>query len=372
MIDIHFNEITVGTYWYCFIMFFLTSFIGMMSLSKTRCAIRETFLSKIFLLLMFIMILTSFDNLDYFGYKDIVGQVRGNNIPHMEPWYGYIAAFVNKNYLLFRTIVWGGAMFLCYYTAKNLNLPSGVFMVFLFVAFWIEFHYSRATAAMAVYFFGVSLVLNKDGGIKLLKNILGIIILVVSLQFHKSMALMIPIALMMFIPLNKKMLIWLLILTPVLVIVLRNSFMDLLVLETDNEQGNLIMNKFNAYSEREMVSSNWKGMLANVFNYARYYVLFYFITESLIKAKMQVPYHLAGLYKIVLGIMLTCHSLLFLSSNSYTLYYRYLYMSMIPMSLIWVGLFKYNIIKASEFNKMLYFQFACSAVLYISSSFKYI
>ena len=372
MIDISFNEITIGAYWYCFFMFFITALIGLVCISKTRSAVREPFLSKIFLLLMFVMILTSFDNLDYFGYRDIVARVRGNYIPHMEPWYGYIAAFVDKNYILFRAIVWGGSIFLCYYTAKMLNLPSGVFMVFLFVAFWMEFHYSRATAAMSVYFLGVSLLLNKEGGIKFIKNIIGVIIILISLQFHKSMALMIPLTIILLIPSNKKILVGLLIQTPILIIVLRNSFVDLLTLEANNEQGELIINKFNAYSEREMASSNWKGMLANVFSYARYYVLFYFITKSLLRTKMQIPNQLTGLYKIVIGIMLVCHSLLFLSSNSYTLYYRYLYMSMIPMSLIWVGLFKNSIIKSSEFNRMLYFQLSCSAILYFSSSFKYL
>ena len=193
MIDISFNEITVGAYWYCFIMFFFTAFVGMMSISKNRCAVRDKFLSKLFLLLMFIMILTSFDNLDYFGYKAIIDRVRGNYIPHVEPWYGYIAAFVNKNYILFRAIVWGGSILLCYQTSKIFNIPSGVFLVFLFVAFWMEFHYSRATAAMAVYYLGVSILLKDDGNLVFLKKIIGLFIIIVSLQFHKSMALMIPL-----------------------------------------------------------------------------------------------------------------------------------------------------------------------------------
>ena len=182
---------------------------------------------------------------------------------------------------------------------------------------------------------------------------------------------MIPVSLALFVPLNKKTLTFIFIISPLLVWAMKNQFTDLLLSGFESETGEL-GNVFSRYSEREMASSNWKGIIVGAISYARFYILFFFISKVILSKKQSISSSVSRLYAIVIVTMIICHSLLILTSNSYTLYYRYLYMTMIPMCLIWTAFFRDDNITSRDFYKMAKFELICSILIFVSGSISYL
>lgn len=370
MIDITLTSINTIAFLYCCFMFGTTSYIGFNSI-KGKYVNDTNSKSILFILLFFIYLLTAFNNTDYFGYRDIVYATNGHNILHLDPWYGYIAEFVHNNYLLFRIVVWGGALILIIVSAKLYGIHSLHFLVLFFIAFESIFNYGRASLAMGVYYLGIILILTKEQKFKIVRTLLGIALIIISYQFHKSMALLIPISIFLFMPLNKRMLLLILIASPLLVLGIKYQFAGLLQSGfegVDEELGST----FSMYSQREMAASNWKGFLSSIISYSRFYILFYFITKVIVSKKNTLPKTITGLYNVVLIIMLICHSFLVLTANSYTLYYRYLYMTIIPMCLLWTALFRDGYVSYKSYFKIVKYELVCSSLLYIASSFSYL
>ena len=73
-----------------------------------------------------------------------------------EPIYVDIARLVDRNYFLFRIVVWGGAFWIFIRTVIRLNIQPTIAALILFTIYVSLFAYARVTLAMAVYFYGLS------------------------------------------------------------------------------------------------------------------------------------------------------------------------------------------------------------------------
>lgn len=117
---------------------------------------------QLVLSILLIVIVSASSGSDWFSYQQMVWNYDFSNgaTNYGEPVYGYIARFTERNYLLFRLIVWGGA-FLCALQAfkrMRINVNMAAFM--LIAAFLLRFNYARASLGMAIYFLGLSFLIS--------------------------------------------------------------------------------------------------------------------------------------------------------------------------------------------------------------------
>lgn len=185
----------------------------------------------IVLIMWFLFDLCSFWGNDwfhlYFAYRDII---NGSSI--VENVYIWIAHnLAQKNYFLFRIIIWGTAQLLLWDTFKRLSVSSHLILA-LFVSIWmIWFSYGRVSLAMALAFWGLT-IYHKSYSIPLLPKIIGICAIAVSFYFHKSAFFLIIVSLLTILTsrINKTIFILFLVAFPFFVYILSEEFIDTIML----------------------------------------------------------------------------------------------------------------------------------------------
>ena len=267
-----------------------------------------------------------------------------------EPIYVDIAKFVNRNYFLFRVIVWGGAFYLFLQTAKRLKIQLTIAVLVLFIIYSVTFAYARATLAMAIYFYGLSYLCISYKNI-IVSYILGVFIILLATPFHSSAFVMIAMTLVVFIPLKK----WIYILSifsiPVLALLLRTVFASLLLIDSVDE---VVLGKMSRYAEGEEA----RGIAAftiNALNYAIIYIPYLLILSKIVK-KNQLPNlskDIVFYFKVDTGLILLATIFFFAGDNFYTFFYRILFMAMIPTALLIAKLYQFSIITNRELRLFL-------------------
>ena len=280
-----------------------------------------------------------------------------------EEIYSHIGLFVNKNYFLFRTIVWGGAFVLFCSTAKRLNISVYYAALLLLLTHSVVFAYARATAAMAVYFFGLSF-LCKPLHRRWLSYAIAIILIVVSMAFHKSAVIMVVMTIMIFVPIRKWSVILLLLLLPALSMLFNKLLMVITMMETTDSA---MAGKIEMYSERELVPGI-SGYLINTLEYASFYVPA-ILTSLCLLLKNRISYvsvDLLRMYKVTIGLVLVSVIFFLMGSSYVTFGYRILYMSMIPMTLVVVQLYQCNMMSRQFYLYCVYtgLSFMCVKYFY--------
>lgn len=189
MFDFPIKEPTVGTSIYC-LFFYLAILLANYKYGLKSPFTRSVSSSRIKWTLFFIglFFITHCLKGDFFHMMEHVYDYSAISGAYNfgEEIYPQIGLFVGKNYLLFRTIVWGGAFALFCLTAKRMNVPVYYAAVLLLATHSVIFCYARATAAMAVYFFGLSFLCSPLKGKTWLSYIIGVFIIILSTEFHRS------------------------------------------------------------------------------------------------------------------------------------------------------------------------------------------
>ena len=272
--------------------------------------------------------------LDYFSYREWLEWLEETDIKYWgrENVYIHIVLFCRSlsfdyPYEVFRLIVWGGGILMAYYTFrmyKRLMLP-GLALLLLFVFHASTFCYSRASLAMAVYFFGIALALCHR---RLIPKILGIGIALSSFYFHHEIIIAIAVLPILFLPLEKKkytILSILLLFVAIYVVSFISSDLSYLDLMFDNED---------LSSRIENVSEKGQGVfrLSTLVNYLKYFYPFYLITRYL--WKKEVPKPIAKMYRITCGILIISVVFMIVYGLRSVYTYRVLYMAMIPLTLL--------------------------------------
>lgn len=267
-----------------------------------------------------------------------------------EDIYREIGKLTNKNYFLFRTVVWGGAFALYCWTAKRLEQPVYYTVMFLFCSYIILFVYARATAAMAVYFWGLSFLCKPIEGFKWLSYVLGIIIIYASLLFHNSAVIMMFMTVMLLVPLRKWSIVIILIGLPAIIIAARGFFNEVMIYMEDANE--IAVNKMQYYLDSERGGVGISEKIMNILKYASFYIPFTIITIAIFTQKKfkKVPIQTIRMYKVAFGIILTSSIFYLFGDSFHVMFYRVLYMSMIPITLIAISLRKEKIITQGQFK----------------------
>lgn len=142
--------------------------------------------------LMLLFCLFSFWGTDWYGYLNYFTAVKSgweDRVP-MEDVYIWLME-VLPSYLLFRFIVWGGALLLLLKIVSNFEINKKLFLFFFCSISLIWFAYARASLAMAMMFCGVSYIMKgKHNFAKRTINFaIGVALVICSFYFHKSAAI---------------------------------------------------------------------------------------------------------------------------------------------------------------------------------------
>lgn len=270
---------------------------------------------------------------DFFQFMKIVNEY--NFIPgsynYGEDVYVEIGKFVNKNYLLFRSIIWGGAFVLFCRTAKRMDVPVYYAVIFLFATHAITFAYARVTAAMAVYFFGLSFLCKPLDRFKWIGFIIGALLIWFSREFHNSALIMVIMTISLFVPLRKWIIVFLIISIPIIMLVMKD-YLDFIAFANDD----IIAKKIQGYTSKDEMEQGVAGVIIRTCQNASFYIPFV-LTTFCIFAKNNlatIPDSLIRLYKVMFGLVFVATVFFFLGSSFSVFFYRVLFMSMIPLSII--------------------------------------
>lgn len=350
MFDFPMKESSIWTSLYCFIFFLI------ILRSNYRNGLKEPFSRRIniaireraYILICFFFITHCLLG-DFFHFMENVQEYIF--IPgyynYGEEIYQAIAKFVNKNYFLFRTIVWGGAFGLFCWTAKRLEVPIYYAVIFLFATHSIIFAYARATAAMAVYFFGLSFLIKPVTKSKWLGYVVGGFLIYSSCFFHNSALIMVIMTGIILVPLRKWNIIVIVLMIPFLSIFLK-EYLFLFAQETTNET---LAAKINNYSERE-IENGISAIIIKLFEYLSFYLPFIISSLCIFKKREElvIPSYIYNLYKVTFGLILVCTTFYFLGESFITFFYRILFMTMIPLSLIVVKLYQQGLMTLKQYH----------------------
>lgn len=365
MFDFPFKEASVLTSVYCLVYYLI------LVRSNYRDGLLEPFayeisLKKEVLALFFIgfFIVTHCYNGDFFhfmhtvyDYSDIPGAYN-----YGEEIYHKIGFFVEKNYFLFRTIVWGGAFCLFCLTAKRMNVSVYYAAVLLIATHPITFSYARATAAMAVYFFGLSFLCSPLRN-KWISYILGTLIIYYSWKFHNSAIIMMIMTTMILLPIRR----WSIILLVIVLFIFSDAFNELLMeIAMSDNIDEVLSNKINSYSQRG-VKYGLAGIINKILEYASFYIPFIITTINIFSDDNYeyIPNGIYRMYKVACGLVLSSLLFWFLGPLYVTFVYRVLFMSMIPITIVIVYLYQADLMSNSHYRW-------CVFVGIIYSVFRYI
>ncbi len=155
-------EATGGEYLYCFLLFNFIALLSFVNIKK-----RNKRLASFIHVLIMVYCLTSYYDPDYYGYVRIVN----GESPIPERIYEHIINATFHSNLLFRLVVWGGALLIYNKIIKLYKLSIYTFDYIFVIAFLMLFAYARASLAMVVYFLGIAY-LTRQRGLKLLNILL--------------------------------------------------------------------------------------------------------------------------------------------------------------------------------------------------------
>lgn len=361
MFDFTTTQLTTNTASYCLFMYvaiFVLFYKSAFARNDNSQAIRAQWL--IFFAMLFVIVITNFVGGDFYHYQKWCFEYNFNSDKnHGEPIYAYVVKLAGKNYLLFRILIWGTGLVLIKDSCRRLRINKFCTFFFIFAAFLITYSYARASFAMAVYYWGLSFMISDKS--RRAKSI-GLLIICISFFFHNSMLLCICLTPLIYAPLKRRTILAIIILCPIICVLLGRIFseyFDQLPGLIDDEY---ISKKLTRYGSREDEASNWKGMISNVLSFSPYFVISYIIAKYVYFKKVygeMVPFVVKSLSIISFALILISVSTFFIGLDNIVLFYRIIFMSFIPLSLLVAKLYQDGELSKILVYKLLWFCFVC-------------
>ena len=233
---------------------------------------------KITIFLMVIFVLVSFWGADWFHYLEGFPILKNGGNTHMEDVYILIAQNLSPNYLFFRAVVWGSSLFLFLHLLKRLSVSTNL-AIFVFCSIYIIwFSYARATLAMILVYYGLSL-FYKPYKNKVFSYIMAVLAIGCSFFFHKTALFAIAVSILVILS-NKnerKIMTILLILYPLLVFLSSNYLTDFLSMDIEGDENMMGKNLSSGqnYLEAEQSIRGIGGLLLSFLEQCPYFILAY-------------------------------------------------------------------------------------------------
>ncbi len=309
------------------------------------------------ILCVLIHLVFAFDGGDYFNYYGIVA-LRNFEDGAQEPFYSWLADLLDYNYLLWRLVVWGGALLLFAITARRFALDPYKVVFLLYVMYINLFDYARATLGMAMFLFGLSFWCVPIDRYKFFSYlILGPLFMYASTFLHSSMLIACAASVVVFIKMGKTRLLVTLIVFSLLVTTLFSAYQNLLssVLSSNDEY---ISNKAERYSSQEYYLSDFSTLdqIRKYWEYATIFLPAFISTFNIFQNKERGSRSYIGilrLYNFIIGVFFV--AILLLSfTQTIAFFYRILYMSFMSSVILLFFCRKEGIVSKRLFNAIIY------------------
>lgn len=307
----------------------------------------------IFLCILFCLF--SFYGGDYFSYKADFELLKINpyHVPSFESIYVNIINFV-PYYLVFRFIVWGGAIVLLCISCRLLNLKLNLILYLFIVFLLLSFSYARVSLAMCILLLGYCIAIKNKKNYFYLA--VGIILMIVSMVFHRSMIFPMMIGFLSLLPSKRAVIYIIIILFPFIIYIINKYFFAIIFgMGLLNEEQML---KADHYLGKEDNMERGIGAIINfILQYSSVYYGWFIITKRYLNRKSaSIHNHITeklNLFSILFVIFST--GLAFIP-NAFVLFYRMMTLSKFPM-LLTLGQ-NYSGITKSQLNKFVLFSLA--------------
>lgn len=217
----------------------------------------------------------SFWGADYFHYKEIFDtyqQTAGSS--HLETVYSFILLH-SPSYFVYRLVVWGSSFFLLWKASKRIDNDSFVFLFFFIALYLLRFSYARASLAISMMMYGYTLII-KPGSNRIASTVVGVIIALLSLFFHKSAVIIILSLPLSFLSLSRRNIIIALIALPVLVFFLSGTLYDY-ILGNELISNENTLNAFNLYTQNAGSAGRRMGLGELVQTYGEMIPIYLFL-----------------------------------------------------------------------------------------------
>lgn len=349
-------------FWILYFIPFLLYFYKLVLNRKKE--IHRTHTTVLFTLYFIVFVVFYCIGTDYFSYRNWVFN-SDFTLWSKEMVYPLLIQFCKSlptdyPYELFRLIVWGGAILIVSLSAWQYrqHFDHGLAIVFLFVFYCSSFCYARASLAMSVYFAGLSLFLNAQN--KTIRT-LAVILACTSYFFHHEMIVGICLLPFLFIPFEKKRVLFLsifVILIALIVLSFSSFNMGYLNSVFDNDDISSQIEHFNDKEQRTF-------RMSTLVSYLTYFYPFYLITKLLFKKK--APYSVTRMYRIVYGIIMVSIAFMIVSGARSVFTYRVVFISMIPLTLLINYCYCIGYFNRKQLLIMMVLALLSNSVLYINA-----
>lgn len=299
---------------------------------------------------------------DYFSYKKIVEDAGITQLLfysatefHVEIAYVAIINFVQNNYLLFRLIVWGGALTFFCLTALYLKLDRSTFIFYLSTCIVPLTVTSRIGLAYAVAFMGFAMLVYSPQRFKIINIILGVLLVYGSFWLHRSapfLLVVFPLALLEF---NKRTMKILLFAIPILVLIIQSGLIDYIFsMNTTAEDSLFDAQTAQSYLSSEMrFGSKGPGELIRLFFEYLSFALVLLLVYRTIKdgTYKLLPGHIQKFMNAAALVIVFAFAFLIMpGANTYKTFERLIAFAIVP-SALFLSYFLKNDIEKNLVNK---------------------
>ncbi|MDE6091223.1 MAG: EpsG family protein [Duncaniella sp.] len=350
------NGTALSEFWFNFILINIIFFL----LYNWRGA-KQIHYSSWWLVVFFCLV--AFWDTDYFSFARIFYEEIEE---FRDPIYKYISSVCFGSYIIFRFIIWGGALYLVYRTSVRLKLNRNKFIYIFAVFFLLTFSYARVSLAMALYYYGLSLLIISDRRSKLSRIMYVGIIFIIAFWAHRSILLPILLTPLIYIHLTRRKILLTLIILPVFFIGIKYILGNII-------EGVLLIGE-SAFTESAVgyassqitMEFNWKWEIITTLRYYSFYLSMLIILWKCYfkKITIEIPKHIQQLITITTAIMIIAVAILIIANNNllglWVIGYRYLYMTGIPICLILSYLNQRKLISNKQLNWILLLPFLYS------------
>ena len=299
-----------------------------------------------FLILVFCLF--SFWGADWFGYLYNYHDIRkgfGEHVP-LEDVYHWIAEH-SPYYLVFRLVIWGGALLLFYKTLNRLSIDKDIALFFFCTIFLIWFSYARVSLAIAMLCYGYSLLYNDGNKVRVKNIIIGIAIILLSFFFHKSAAFGIVAIIFSMIIRNMKRsgAVIVLLAFPLVVFFMIVVFPDLFGQLL--EDGDSTVGQYAAAGNRYMNAAErvrgWGTTIQLLLEHIPYYLLAFGCTKAIAYKRGYIPNSVMPFLYLTLVLVVFSSVFLFnVGMNTYIIYQRFLRFAQIAACISLTALYQYG------------------------------
>ncbi len=279
----------------------------------------------------------------------------------------FVASIANGNWLGFRIGIWGVSLVLFILSARRMQLNIQHSLFILFVLYYDIFSYGRVTLAMATYFYGLTFLCKPVKKLVLLSVVVGVMLILSCQLFHRSAIVLIPITPIIYILAFSKRSSFSYLIT-VFVLISIIFYLGSHLIYSTNILGDVAQTKLEGYTEREMKSYTVFGKINNVIEYIGLYLPCIVMVHYLRKIGTQnVPIYIYRLMCVCLCVFVIATVFYFSGEAQFTLFYRTLYMTMIPASMILSYLHTSRFISRKQLILIFLPSIICAALTFLST-----